>query len=86
MEILFFTGNYCPSCKAMYPIINDLSNKYVERVRFININVEQDQEITLQHKITSIPALIFIKEGQGIERLIGPQIKSQLIKRIDSHL
>lgn len=86
MEILFFSGTFCASCKAMYPIIDQISNDYKDRISVSKIDVELNQQLALKHNITSIPTMIFIKDEKTIDKVVGPLIKSKLIKKIDGYL
>lgn len=85
LQLLFFTGTYCPSCKAMYPIIESIEKDFKDQVVITRLNVEIDTEKTLNFNITSIPTIVFVKENKTIERFVGPQIKSKLVKVIQSY-
>lgn len=82
LSLFFFSGSYCPSCKAMYPIIDSLEKEFVNQIVIERLNVETELKKVSEFNITSIPTIIFAKNNQPIERLIGPQIKSKLIKII----
>lgn len=85
LQLFFFSGTYCPSCKVMYPIIESIEKDFTEQVVITRFNVETDVEKTLAFNITSIPTIILMKENRIIEKFIGPQIKSKLVKLIHTN-
>jgi thioredoxin 1 len=85
LQLLFFTGSYCPTCKAMYPIIQKIKEEYGDTISVSYFDVMNEKDIVLTHDITTIPTLLFIKNNEVISRLVGAQVKSKLVKLIESY-
>jgi thioredoxin 1 len=85
LELLFFTGTYCPACKAMYPIVESIKSIYPHIVSVSYIDVTLDKEKVLAYGITSIPTILLIKDNQITTRLIGPQVKSKILQLIEQN-
>ncbi len=63
-------ADWCGPCKLIEPIIRDLSTKY-ESVSFVKVNVDQNQGLARKYQARSIPLVIFIKNGEIVERVTG---------------
>jgi thioredoxin 1 len=50
------------------------------------VNVDENPQISMNYGITSIPAILFIKGGQVVDKLVGAQPKSNFVKKIEAHL
>ena len=84
--ILDFWAEWCPPCKMMGPVFEDLSKDYEGKLNFAKINTEESANIAIKFNIQSIPALIIIKKGKEIERIVGFAPKEELKKKIDNIL
>ena len=62
---------WCGPCKAIAPIIDDLAKEYSGKVIFGKVNVDENPQVAQKFGIMSIPTLLFIKEGELIDNLIG---------------
>lgn len=81
-----FWAPWCGPCKAIAPILDDLSLEYAERARVIKVNVDDNPNLAAQFGIRSIPALFVFKNGQQVESVVGGRPKSELAALLDKHL
>lgn len=70
-----FWAPWCGPCNALTPTINQLNE---EGRRVYKVNVEEESELSNEYNISSIPALIFFKNGRVVKRVLGLQQKSQI--------
>ena len=75
-QLLYFSAPWCGPCRALGPILDELSTKYSIK----KINIDNQPEIAREYGITSIPTTILLVNGQETERKIGPQPKSYYIQ------
>ena len=81
LTVVDFWAEWCGPCRAIGPVIEELSKEYAGKV-----NVDENPQVSMNYGITSIPAILFIKNGQVVDKLVGAQPKGNFVKKIESHL
>ena len=81
-----FWAEWCGPCKAIAPILDEISTEHGDRVRVAKLNVDDNPDIARRYDVMSIPTLILFKEGTAEARLVGAKGKNQLIEEISPHL
>jgi len=84
--IVDFYADWCGPCKMMAPIFAEAKDAYAGKAEFVKINVDEAKETALNHKIMSIPTLLFFKDGQIVDRISGVLDKSALYGKINALL
>ncbi len=86
LTIVDFWAEWCGPCRAIGPVIEELSKEYAGRVNVGKVNVDNNPDVSVKYGITSIPAILFIKGGQVVDKQIGAVPKSVLDKKIAANL
>ncbi|MBM3923113.1 MAG: thioredoxin [Sphingomonadales bacterium] len=86
LSLVDFWAEWCGPCRAIGPVIEELSKEYDGKVNVGKLNVDHNPEVSMNYGITSIPAILFIKNGQVVDKLVGAQPKANFVKKIESHL
>ena len=86
LTVVDFWAEWCGPCRAIGPVIEELSKEYNGRVNVGKVNVDQNPDLSVNYGITSIPAILFIKGGKVVDKQIGAVPKSVLDKKIAAHL
>ncbi|MEW6143377.1 MAG: thioredoxin [Chloroflexota bacterium] len=81
-----FWAEWCGPCRAVAPVVEELSKEYSGKVDFAKINVDENATLASQYGIMSIPTLILFKKGKPAEQIIGFRPKTELKKLLDNHL
>ena len=78
-----FTAAWCGPCKQLAPIIGQVQSE-MSNIDFQTIDVDASPDLAVKYNVSSIPALIFEKDGQEVKRILGVQSKSTLISILNS--
>jgi thioredoxin len=78
VAVVDFSATWCGPCKMLAPIIEELSEEMAGQVEFYNADTDENMDLALANKVTSIPALFLLRDGQIVDRMIGFQSKQAL--------
>ncbi len=78
-----FWAVWCPPCRMMEPLLNDIMNMYKDRVEFIKVNVDINKKIAKDYDIQGVPSYMIIKGKKKIKEIIGASSKKQLADLIE---
>ncbi len=79
-----FYADWCGPCKMIAPVIEELATEYQGKVKIGKINVDEEQNSSKKYKVMSIPTLIFFKDGEEVDKLVGMVSKEQLVEKLES--
>lgn len=71
-----FWATWCGPCRVVAPIIEKMAQKYGDRIVVGKCDVEENEDLTLQYNIRNIPTILFFKDGQVHDKLVGAQKES----------
>ena len=77
-----FTAAWCPPCKMVAPIVEELAREYKGRLKVAKIDVDTETQIATELGIMNIPAFIFFKNGKEYKRIVGANPKDVFEKVI----
>ena len=81
-----FWAEWCGPCKMIAPAVHDLAVEYTGKLNVAKVDVDSCPNIAMKYGIRSIPALIFFKDGEPVDQVVGALPKGALKKKIDSVL
>lgn len=73
-----FYTDWCPPCKRLAPILDELSKEFDGKIKFVKVNTDDDQDLAIKYNIESIPTISLIRNGQVISQEAGLPTKSVL--------
>ena len=86
LVIVNFSSNDSNSCQIFKPEFAAVSQNYQNRVTFVSIDVDGNEELTQRYNVEGIPTLLFFKNGQEINRIKGIVMRDKLRRQIEGAL
>ncbi len=81
-----FWAVWCGPCQMVAPIVDELAQEYAGKLKVRKLNTDENPEVAGRYQVMSIPTILFFKNGQQVEKLVGARPKRQFKEMIDSLL
>lgn len=83
LVIVDFWAEWCGPCRMVAPIVEELSQEYAGRLVVAKVDVDSNPGTASKYGIRNIPTLLFIKDGQVIDKHVGAAPKTALVSKIE---
>ena len=83
LVVIDFFATWCVPCQMLTEVLHDVEKEYEDVVEIFKVDVDENQEIAIRYEVTSMPTLVFFKDGEEVERKIGYIEREELISIID---
>ena len=74
---------WCGPCRMVAPVLERLAERYVGRLKVVKVNVDDNPGISRSFDASSIPTLVFLRDGKPVDRVVGAQPEPVLASTID---
>lgn len=81
-----FWAEWCGPCRMIAPVVHELSDEYNNKVVFGKVDVDNNNGVASKYGIRNIPTILFFKNGQIVDKLVGAVPKKQFVEKIDKLL
>jgi thioredoxin 1 len=81
-----FWASWCGPCRAVAPVMEELSKEYDGKARIAKVNVDEEGELAAKFRVMSIPTVILFKDGQQVEKIIGARSKEEFTRMLDKNI
>ncbi len=81
-----FYADWCGPCKMFAPILEEVEEDYVGKIKIGKVNIDQNEGITAEYKIMSVPTTLIFRDGTIVNTLIGVQPEESIREALDSVL
>jgi len=82
--VVDFYASWCPPCKILSPLLDELAGPLTNKVKFVKINVDEATALAQRMEIEAMPTLLFFKNGKVVERSVGLPARDLLKTRLES--
>src|SRR5262245_23495178 len=79
-----FWAVWCPPCKAIAPIVEELADDYAGKLKVMKLDVDNNPQTATSYGVQSIPTLLVFKDGKPAERIIGAVPKKVIVDKLQS--
>jgi thioredoxin 1 len=80
------TATWCGPCKLVSPLIDRLADEYLDRVRIFKLDIDPNKQIAKRFGLRSIPAVMFFKQGELVETLVGVKPYEEFNEAVERHM
>ena len=84
--IVDFFADWCGPCKMLAPIFEEVGNEMEGKAKFIKVNVDEARDIADKFRISTIPTMIVLKNGEKKEVSVGFMPKEKIKEMVEKHL
>ena len=81
-----FWAEWCGPCRAIGPILEDISNEYEDKLKIVKLNTDEESAIAIKYGVTSIPMLNVYVNGEVVKTIIGAKPKPALLKELEAFI
>ena len=81
-----FFAEWCGPCRMVSPIIDELAQEYEGRVVIGKMDVDNNDEVVGQFGIRNIPTVLFLKNGEMVDKIVGATSKDKFVEKIEALL
>jgi len=86
LVVVDFYADWCGPCKMMAPVVEELAEGYNGQVKIGKLNVDNSPATAANYKVMTIPTIVFIKNGNVVESIVGVVSKAQLEEKIKANM
>lgn len=87
LQMIDFWAVWCGPCRMVAPIVEELAGEYQgQGLRVGKLDVDSNPSVTTKFRVTSIPSILFFKDGELVDKVVGAVPRPHLEEKIKAHL
>jgi thioredoxin 1 len=77
-----FWAPWCGPCKAMIPVMDEISKQYEGKLLVVKMNVDENTEVPGKHGVMSIPTFLIVNKGEVVDSFVGSKPKEEVVAKL----
>ena len=86
LAMVDFWAEWCGPCRMIAPLVRELADDFAGKLRVGKLDVDVNVSTSMRFGVRSIPSILFFKDGEHVDTVIGAVPKTQLQQKIEQHL
>ncbi|SFV54242.1 Thioredoxin [hydrothermal vent metagenome] len=79
-----FWAPWCGPCRMIAPVVEELAEDFEGKATIAKVNTDEEQEIAVKYGIRSIPSILFFKNGEVVDQMVGAASKDVFAEKLNS--
>ena len=84
--LLDFYADWCGPCKMLSPVLSEIADEYADVLRVAKVNVDDEPELAMKFKVSSIPMLVLFKNGRIVSTSVGYRPKDEILNELKLYM
>lgn len=86
VSLVDFWAPWCGPCRMIAPVIEELASDFEGKANICKVNTDEEQDIAIKFGIRSIPTILFFKNGELVDQMIGAASKDAFAQKLNALL
>lgn len=84
--LLDFYADWCGPCKMLSPVLGEIADEYANALKVAKVNVDDEPELAMKFKVSSIPMLVLFKDGRIVSTSVGYRPKDEILNELKLYM